>query len=178
MLVSFLWHCCSNVSDKFVFNWLFDATETGWNVMIDSWDWLAIGRAGDSVGPPPPLVTAAQILTSRTFWLYFWIMGGSGNVSTVTPEALLTPRCSRLLVCTIIDLRVSVQHKTHSPYFPSHRSFWFILQPQQWGDPSASSLFIIASRDREKKTDGCTTTSNFWGWILVRVQTTGSARLL
>ena len=37
---------CSSVSDQFGLNQLFDDIKTGWDVMIDSWDWLLIGQVG------------------------------------------------------------------------------------------------------------------------------------
>ena len=41
----------SNFSSEFGFIRLFDVTKTRWNIMIDSWDWLAIGRGIVLVGP-------------------------------------------------------------------------------------------------------------------------------
>ena len=65
---------------------LVDAIEMGWDLMIGSWDWLVIGWAACIGGTSLPQLAPVQNLApfiSGIFGHNFWIVGGSGDTSSI-----------------------------------------------------------------------------------------------
>ena len=76
-----------NIPSAFDFNKLFDHVKMGWKVLIDSWDWLLIGRACVLTGPHhrgsipwlllsllAPNMQDGSVHIPPSFWLPTWIL--------------------------------------------------------------------------------------------------------